>query len=69
MLPDRAANEPALPPVSARQADKAISDDDRLRVAQGWLGLLRRRPQSEQEAFEARSKAEGTGQPDSEASN
>jgi hypothetical protein len=56
-----------------RQAQSAKSDLDRaawLRVAQGWLGLLHKRPQSDEEAaFNAQSKAKGTGQDDSESSN
>jgi hypothetical protein len=55
-----------------KEADRAIHDDDRaswLRVAQGWLSLIRKRPQSDEEAFEARTKTEGTGQPASDASN
>ena len=37
-----------------RQARSAKNDLDRaswLRIAQGWLSLLRRRPQSDEEAF------------------
>ena len=55
-----------------RQARSAKNDLDRaswLRIAQGWLSLLRRRPQSDEEAFDAQSKAKGTGQDDSESSN
>jgi hypothetical protein len=33
-----------------------------LRVAQGWLRLIKDRPPSEEETFEQRSVAEGTGQ-------
>jgi hypothetical protein len=46
-------------------ADKAKSDADReawVRVAQGWLLLIKNRPPSEEEAFEERLAAEGTGQ-------
>jgi hypothetical protein len=45
-------------------ADKAKSDADReawLRVAQGWLRLIKNRPLSEEEVFEQRSVA-GTAQ-------
>jgi hypothetical protein len=55
-----------------RQARSAKNDLDRaswLRIAQGWLSLLRRRPQSDEEAFDAQSKAKGTGQDDSESTN
>jgi hypothetical protein len=55
-----------------KEADKARNDLDRaawLRIAQGWLSMVRRHPRSAEEAFEAISKAEGTGQPDSDASN
>jgi hypothetical protein len=38
-------------------------------IAQGWLNLLRKRPQSDEEVFNAQSKAKGTGQDDSESSN
>jgi len=46
-------------------ADKAKSDADRaawLRLAQGWLRLIKNRPPTEEETFEQRSVAEGTGQ-------
>lgn len=55
-----------------REAASAKSELDRaawLRIAQGWLGLLRKRPQSEDEAVDAQTKAKGTGQDDSESSN
>ena len=55
-----------------RQARSAKNDLDRaswLRIAQGWLSLLRRRPQSDEEAFDAKTKAKGTGQDDSESTN
>jgi hypothetical protein len=60
-----------------RWADRAKSDLDRaswLRVAQGWLSLIRSRPQSaeektEEEAFDAKVKARGTGQESSEGSH
>ncbi|MEZ2148216.1 hypothetical protein AAE026_39005 [Bradyrhizobium sp. DN5] len=53
-----------------QEADKASNDRAAwLRVAQGYLSLIRKRPQSEEQAFEARSRAEGTGQPRSDASN
>jgi hypothetical protein len=49
------------------EARSARSELDRaawLRVAQGWLSLLRKRPQSDEEAFDAQTKAKGTGQDD-----
>jgi hypothetical protein len=55
-----------------KQAKSARLDTDReawLRIAQGWMSLLRRRPSSAEEAFDAQSNAQGTGQEDSEASN
>ncbi len=55
-----------------KQARVARNDIDRaawLRIAQGWLSLLHKRPQSDEEAFDAQSKAKGTGQDDSESSN
>ena len=55
-----------------RQARFAKSDFDReswLRIAQGWMSLLGKRPQSAEEAFNAQSNAKRTGQEDSDASN
>ena len=55
-----------------RQARSAKSELDRaawLRVAQGWLSLMSRRPQNAEEDFNAQTKAKGTGQDDSESSN
>jgi hypothetical protein len=46
-----------------KQARFAKSDFDReswLRIAQGWMSLLRKRPQSEEEAFEVYSAAQRT---------
>jgi hypothetical protein len=40
-----------------------------LRIAQGWMSMVRKRPQTATESFDAQSKAVGTGQEDSEASN
>jgi hypothetical protein len=52
-------------------ADKAKTDQDRaawLKVAEGWLGLLRKRPQTAEEQFEEVAHTQGTGQdPSSEA--
>jgi hypothetical protein len=55
-----------------KQAKSAKFDTDReawLRIAQGWMSLLRKRAQSAQETFDAQSNAKGTGQEDSDASN
>jgi hypothetical protein len=55
-----------------KQAMLAKFDTDReawLRIAQGWMSLLRKRPQSAEETFDAQTNAQGTGQQDSEASN
>jgi hypothetical protein len=55
-----------------RQARSAKSELDRaawLRVAQGWLSLLRKRPQSDEGSLRRPTKAEGTGQDDSQSSN
>jgi hypothetical protein len=55
------------------QASKARSDYDReawLRIAQSWMGLLRRRPQSDEaDAFEERSDATKTTDKDSDTSH
>ena len=48
-----------------KRADRAKSDEDRaswLRIAQGWLSLISGRGQTEDEAFEERSRTAGTGQ-------
>ena len=55
-----------------KQARSAKSEMDReawLRIAQGWMSLLSKRPQSEDEAFDVRTAAVGTGQKDSESSH
>jgi hypothetical protein len=55
-----------------RQADLARNDLDRaswLRVAQGWLSLLTKRPQSDQEQFDQEAADRGTGQDESKTSN
>jgi hypothetical protein len=54
------------------QADRAISDTDKaawLRIAQGWLALIRRPKQTEQDSFEANAKTRSTGQDDSKGSH
>jgi hypothetical protein len=53
-------------------ADKATTDHDRaawLRVVQGWLSMIRRRPQSDEDKFDAGAKARGTGQQRSDESH
>ena len=50
----------------AASTSEAFSARRWLRVAQGWLSLLRKRPQSDEEAFDAQNKAKGTGQDDTE---
>ena len=55
-----------------KMADKAISDADReswLRVAQGWLGLIRKPLPSEEEKFDAQTVKDGTGQENSKSSH
>ena len=53
----------------ARSARNELDRAAWLRVAQGWLSLLRKRPQSDEKAFDAQTKAKGTGQDDSQSSN
>jgi hypothetical protein len=53
-------------------ADRAISAADKgawLRIAQGWLSLIRKRQPTEQEQFGDRAKARGTGQDESKSSH
>lgn len=53
-------------------ANSANTDRDRaawLRIAQSWLGLVRRQPKTNQENFDAKAKAQGTGQEDSGSSH
>jgi hypothetical protein len=55
-----------------RQARLARNDADReswLRIAQGWMSLLSKRPGKDERAFNTESKAKGTGQDDSESSH
>ena len=52
-----------------REAASAKSELDRaawLRIAQGWWGLLRKRPQGGEEGSDAQTKAKGTGEDDSQ---
>jgi hypothetical protein len=53
-------------------ADKSSSDLDRaawLRIAEGWLHLIRKRPKTAEQSFDDTAKARGTGQDDSESSH
>jgi hypothetical protein len=53
-------------------ADRTVSSVDKeswLRIAKGWLALIRRPKQTEPDTFEADAKAPGTGQDDSESSH
>jgi hypothetical protein len=55
-----------------KQANSAGDHVDRetwLRIAQGWMSLLRTRPQSDEQAFNVQSEHKGTGQEDSESSH
>ena len=55
-----------------QQADRSISELDReawLRVAQGWLGLLTKPPQTAQESFDQQVADKGTGQDENKSSN
>jgi hypothetical protein len=40
-----------------------------LRIAQSWLGLIRRLEPTEQEKFDANAEAQGTGQDESKSSH
>jgi hypothetical protein len=54
------------------QADRALSDVNRaawLRIAQGWLSMIRSRPQTAQEKFDQVVSEKGTGQDQSKSSN
>jgi hypothetical protein len=55
-----------------KQAQSSISDIDReawLRVAQGWLSLIRNRPQNAADKFETESTAIKTTDEDSNTSH
>ena len=55
-----------------RQADRAGSLVDReawLRVAQGWLSLLKKPPQTLEETFDEVLADKGTGQEDTKSQN
>lgn len=58
--------------VAEKHASTAKLDLEReswLRIAQGWMSLIRKRPQTAEESFDAQTKAEGTGQEYSKSSN
>jgi hypothetical protein len=49
-------------------ARRARTDDDRanwLRLAEGWLGLLRKRPQTDEDALAIKNAAQKVGRDDS----
>ena len=53
-----------------KQARSAKFDSDReswLRIAQGWLSLIRKRPLGDEEAFDQKTTIKGTGQDDSDS--
>jgi len=55
-----------------RSARRARTDDERanwLRLAEGWLGLLRKCPQTDEEAFDIKTAAQKSGQDGSESSH
>ena len=55
-----------------RQADRTSSEMDReawLRVAQGWLSLSTKPPQTAQESFNQEVADKGTGQDETKRSN
>jgi hypothetical protein len=55
-----------------RQADRTVSLVDReawLRVAQGWLSLLKKPPQILEETFDEALADKGTGQDDTKSQN
>ena len=55
-----------------KQASSARNDADReawLRIAQGWMILIRRRSQTADDFFDAQDKADRRGQEDSKSSN
>jgi hypothetical protein len=55
-----------------KQARLAKNDTEReswLWIAQGWISLSRKRPQSDEEVFNQQRQDKGTGQDDSESSH
>ena len=55
-----------------KMADRAGGETDKeswLRIAQGWLSLIRKPKQSEQQDFDDQVTARGTKQQDSEGSH
>jgi hypothetical protein len=64
-------DEYRLNAAKARQsALLARTDDERanwLRLAEGWLGLLRKRPEIDEEALDIKTAAQKNGRDDSES--
>jgi len=55
-----------------KQARLAKNDAEReswLWIAQGWMGLLRKRPPSNEQVFNQQRQDQGTGQDDSKSSH
>jgi hypothetical protein len=55
-----------------RQADRAISEYDRaswLRLVEGWLSLLKKRPLSARDSFDQEVSDKGSGQDENKSSN
>jgi hypothetical protein len=55
-----------------KMADRTANPVDKeswLRIAQGWLSLIRKPDRTPQENFDANAKARGTGQDDSPSSH
>jgi hypothetical protein len=55
-----------------KSADRAVSPDDKARwldLVAGWLGLIRKRPQSAEDNFRDELEAKGTKQQDSGSSH
>jgi hypothetical protein len=53
-----------------QSALRARTDDERanwLRLAEGWLGLLRKRPEIDEEALDIKTAAQKNGRDDSES--
>jgi len=53
-------------------ADRATSEEDKgswLRIAHGWMSLVRKPQRTDLEKFDDNTKARGTGQTDSEESH
>ena len=55
-----------------KMADRARNDLDRaswLRVAEGWMSMIRSRPQTAEEKFDQEVADKGTGQDENKSSN